>query len=152
MIQFRKELKARLLQLIPTWVGSDVRTFDDYLHDVERNQLPYITVHVRTAEKAAASEIGTDYDLRMWTIHIYYLDIHKEHELGDELRDKVLGTITKKLEENRRLDNLEVIDPDSHREYVYDSSISAVLFDESGQEEEYTFVSELYLNVYTACT
>lgn len=152
MIEFRSELRDKLIELLTSWVGSDVVTFDNYLHDVEHDQVPYVVVNVRTAERAAAAEIGNDYDLKMWTVHIYYLDIAEVHSEGEDKRNRVLGTIDKKLEENRRLNNLEVTTVDGHREYVYDSSISAVLFDESGQDEYYSFISELYLNVYTART
>lgn len=156
MIDFRTKLEDKISTLVTTWVGpssgitAPVVTFDDHLHDVELNQFPYVVINVRTAEKAEAGEIGNTYDLFMWTIHIYYLDLVATYSTGKTRRDHILSIIEKNLEKNRYLDHLQSTDPDGAREYVYDSSISAILFDSSGQEEYYSFVSELYLNVYTA--
>lgn len=156
MLNFRTHLQDNITTIVRAAVGSGtdptdyVRTFDSYLHDIDIIDNPFVVINVRTAEKASQSEIGNTYDLYMWTVHIYYIDITDTYASGDNRRNLILSKIEKTLEENRRLGNLEVIDTSGHREYVYDSSISAILFDQSGQEEYYTWVSELYLNVYTA--
>lgn len=162
MITFRTVLEDKLLAIAQAQVGVGtdstdfVRTFDNHIHDFNLdyapNPWPFVVVNVRTAEHAGGaqgSEIGTPYDLYEWTVHIYYIDIVKDYNTGDMRRDKILGKLVKALEENRRLDNLESVYSGT-REYVYDSTISAVVFDSSGQEEEYSFQSELYLTVYTA--
>lgn len=159
MIDFRTHLQNKILDLSKeiVGVGTDatnyVRTFDDHLHDFNLdftpNPWPFIVVNVRTAERSGDSEIGLAYDLYMWTVHIYYIDLVQTYSQGDQRRNFILSKLVKYLEENRRLENFEVM-VNGKREYVYDSTISAVLFDSSGQEEEYSFVSELYLQVYTA--
>lgn len=149
MIDFRTHLQNRCIQIATTSVATDVKTFDNHLHDVELTQMPFMVVNVRTAEKSGESEIGVNYDLYMWTVHFYYLDIAEVYNTGDQRRNTVMSKLEKSLEEDRRLGGLDVT-VNGKREYVFDSSISAALFDSSGQEEYYSFVSELYLNVYTA--
>lgn len=156
MIEFSTELETRVKDILVanTGVGTDpdnyVKTWDDHLHDETVDNMPYVVITTRTAEKAGESEIGSKYDLYTYTVHIYYLDIQTVYATGKLKRSNILSRMKKSLESNRRLNNLQSIDPDGVREYVYDANISAVLFDSSGQEEYYSFVSELYLNVYTA--
>lgn len=155
MIGFRTNLQDRIESILNTAVGpgSDpthtVISFDSYLHDVSLEDTPFVVVNVRTAEKAGESEIGAKYDLYMWTVHIYYIDMHSVYEEGETKRNNILSRIEKVLEEKRRLDNLTST-VGGATEYVYDSSISAILFDSSGHDQYYSFISELYLNVYTA--
>lgn len=157
MIEFATKLEERLNSiLVPiVGVGSDptfyVKTWDDHLHDEAVENMPFIVITTRTAEKSGESEIGSKYDLTMYTVHIYYLDIDASHSVGKKRRSNILSRVRKVLMEDRRLGNLLVTELATQTtEYVYDTTISAVLFDESGQEEYYTFISELYLNVYTA--
>lgn len=158
MIDFRKVLQDKCMELAQTAVGpgSDpvnyVKTFDKRLHDIEVDETPFLVVNVRTAEKAAPGEIGNGgYDLFMWTVHFYYLAVEVEDwQEGSDRRDIIFGKLEKALEENKNLNNLQSTSTDGKREYVYDSSITAGLFDDSGEEEYYSFVSELYFNVYTA--
>lgn len=157
MLEFSEKLETHVKSLLTTWVGpgSDtiyfVKYFDDHLHDVEETQLPFVVVTLRTAEASGRSEqeIGVPYDLGEYTIHIYYLDTTADYAAGKKRRSFIMSKIEKLLEENRRLQNFEVA-VDNSREYVWDSRISSVLFDYSGQEEYHSFVSELYLSVDTA--
>lgn len=157
MIEFRTALQNQMLTLIQGWVGASsgftppVITFDNHLHDVPIEALPFVVVNVRTTD--LEDEEIAPYDTYRWLVHVYYLDIKPDYNTGDIARNKILGEIVKRLEENKRIGNLEQVDvPTGKREYVWDSKITSALFDSSGQEEYYTFVSELYLDVYTSKT
>lgn len=155
MIDFAEQLEDRVRAIVTTAVGNVadapdyVKTFSDHLYDVEIQNLPFVVVTTRSNE-LEDQEVGTQFDNRLWTVHIYYLDITTTYEEGKNRRSKLLSKIERALNTDRRLGNLEVVDGLGYREYVFDSKISSVLFDASGQEEYYSFVSELYLNVYTA--
>lgn len=159
MIDFSEKLEEYLQQKVIDWVGSGstltnpVVTVDDHLHgfnEVDPDPFPFVVVSVRQAESQAESEIGVSYDLWSWTVHFYYIDSRSDYITGKSMRKTVIGTLIKQLEKDRRIGGFDSVDDDGAREYVYDSKIDAVLFDVSGQEEYYTFVSELYLNLYTA--
>lgn len=160
MIEFREKLQKDLQDKLITWTGENsgltdyVKTFDDHLHGFDTEEtpdpFPFIVVNVRSAESKQEGEIGVTYDLWSWLVHIYYIDSRDDYREGDNARNTIMGTIVKKLEEDRRLGGFFTKDTDGHKEYVFDSKIDAVLFDVSGSEEYFTFVSELYLNVFTA--
>lgn len=154
MIDFRQTLQQKCTEIAQAAVGpasalpQKVVYFDNHLHDVEVTQMPYLVVNVRTSQPSS-SEIGQSYSVGSWTVHFYYLDIAKTYNDGEAKRDKIMGALEKALEENRLLGNCRSTALDGHSEYVYDSRITAVLFDSSGQEEYYSFISELYLDVDT---
>ena len=158
MIEFRTALEDRLMSIITTTVGTGtdpthfVRTVDNHIHDFNLtftpNPWPFMVVAIRSVEQSGQSEVGVPYDLYMWTVHLYYISLDANFNTGDEKRNFILGKLVKKLEEDRFLGGLSSTSG-GKRERVYDSTISAVLFDFAGQEEEYSFQSELYLNVYT---
>lgn len=157
MVLFRKTLQEYLEAKCQEWVGADVKTFDDHLHafdlEVDPEPFPFVVVNVRLNEKEEPGEMGTDHDLRTWTVHIYYIDANlPDYAEGQDRRDKVLGTLERELEKDRRLGGLSYTDDKGIREYVFDSDVKLISFDSSGQEEYYTFVSELHMLVYTAKT
>lgn len=157
MIDFHKELKKHLVDsFLPSLVGVDTdltepaKSFSDHLYAQDLDSLPFVVVNIRSSSAdQTEGEIGNPYDLTTYETHIYYLDMCDDYVEGDDRRDTILGRLEKKLKLNRKLGNFEVTDADS-REYVYDSQISSITFDYSGQEGDYSFVSELYLTVYTA--
>jgi hypothetical protein len=154
MISFRKHLRDRLVELLTTWVGPatalpHANLIDDHLYDVERTSLPFVVATVRRIEPAEAPEIGTGYTVDEWEAIIYYLDIQDRWADGDDIMNNIVSVIAKELQLDRRLGNLEVVDPAGNREYVFNTRINTVLFDTSGQEGEYSFVSEIHLTVQT---
>lgn len=163
MIEFSERLEERIREVVDAVAGSStpapyIKSYGDHAADVPYDQMPHMMVIVRTDEKESSGEIGNEgYDLWRWTVHLYYLDIETSddpnaYKTAKQRRSNIMSRVTKGLERNKRLNNLEVIDSDGAREYVYDSEISAVLFDSSGQPGDYSFVTELYLNVFTAKT
>lgn len=157
MIKFRTVLQDKLKdELLPAWVGptagleASAKTFDKRLYTVDYALLPFVVVNVRRGIKHEdEEEIGNPHGLYEYEVHIYYVDHDTDYDLGDARRDLLVGQLEKMIERNVRLGNCEAIDTDS-REYVFDTDISSVTFDSSGQEEDYTFVTELYLRVFTA--
>lgn len=157
MIDFSLELEQRVSDLIFAAVGPaadapNVITFDDHLHDVDRSQLPFIVVTTRSAEEGAVQEIGSNWGPKTYTVHVYYLDIADTYAEGKLRRANILSRVRKALEPQFNLGNMESVDDDGTREYVFDSGITTILFDSSGQDQYYSFVSELYLEVQTATT
>lgn len=155
MIEFRTDLENKLTDLISGWVGPSstltekVKTFSDHIDDVSYENFPYVVINVRTMENSD-SEIGNQYDLTVWEVHIYYMDISTTYTPGKERRNLITGVIAKNLQKDRFLGQLEATDGAGTTMYVYDSKITSAIFDSSGQEEDYSFVTELYLQVYTA--
>lgn len=155
MIEFRQELQNKLLELCETWTDKDadstnyVATYDNHLHDVPMEETPFLVVNVRRQTKETEGEIGEKHGLSIWEVHIYYISLEEDYNVGDKKRDNILSRIEKELEEDRRLGNFTVTGQ-SVTEKVYDNSITDILFDSSGQEQYYSFVSEMYLNVYTS--
>lgn len=157
MIEFRDALTAKLLDVAQSVTGQDsgatnpVVSFDDHLYSKDISELPFIVVNVRSwDEPEDGVEIGNPHGLKIWTVHIYYLDMTETWNEGAARRNVNVAALKKALDRNKRLDGLETIDDDGTREYVYDSKFTSATFDTSGQEGEYSFVTELYLNVYTA--
>lgn len=152
MIEFRTHLQKRVMDIAKDILTTEVKTYDDHLHDLDDlAHFPFLVVNVRTAEKSGDSEIGTGgVQLWNWTVHIYYLDINADYKTADERRNNILSRLELEFEKNKKLNHLDVSVEGIGREYVWNTSISAVLFDYSGQEEYHSFVSELYLNVETA--
>lgn len=156
MIEFKEALEAKLATKLPLWVGIAVdptngaKTFDDHVHDLEKNQFPFIVYSARQATNANSGEIGNDFDLYEWTVHFYVLDHADQWTTGKLRRDWITGKLWKELEKDRRLGNLEARDLDGAREYVFDLKVDDVIFDTSGQQGYYTFVTELYATVFTA--
>lgn len=154
---FRKALQDKVLSICQLAVGDPsatnyVRTFDKYLHDLPTQNFPYVVANVRQAQRTGSGEMGTYNDMYEWAVHIYYLDIETtegNYSVAEARRDEIVQKIVTAFEGNPRLDNLtDIATP--MRYVVYDSNWESVLFDSSGQEGYYTFVSELYLSVDTA--
>lgn len=155
MIEFRTQLQKKISELIQGWTGAasglarPVKTFSDHIDDVPYDQFPYVVVNVRSFD-TEDGEIGTTHALKTWEVHIYYMDVTQDYVQGDETRNSIMGLISKNIEDNPRLGNLVVTDTNGGQEYIYDSKITSGLFDSSGQEEDYSFVTELYINIFTA--
>jgi hypothetical protein len=152
---FRKELQERVLSILSAAVGPSssavykVKTFEKKLIDYPLDQMPMCVVTVRSKNKGE-TEIGTYQELWNWEVHIYLLGIAEDYDTGELQRDEIVSKIDATLTLNPRLSNLAVtINEGANRESVFDSNFSAVLFDSSGQDGYYTFVSELYLQVDT---
>lgn len=147
---FRRGLQQKILTLLQDTLTTRIRTYDVKLIDMPVEDFPYLVVNVRQKEQDNPGEIGTLKELWQWTVHIYYLDISETYVDAEERRDKVVDDIETVLEQNFNLGTFSVtITPQGNTERVYDSNFSSVLFDSSGQEDYYTFVSELYLTVDT---
>lgn len=156
LIEFRSALRDRVQEIATATVGPGtdptdyIKTFDSYLHDVKIEALPYMVITVRTAELNESGEMGGDFDLYRWTLHIYYLDTNPDYPTGDDRRNVIMGKLEKALELDRFLGNLRHVDDAGNEEYVIDSRITTILFDSSGENNYHSFVSELYLEVDTA--
>lgn len=155
MAEFRNVLRDRLLTLTRTWVGptaGPVITFDDHLYSLPIEQLPFLVVNVRNYEKIIESNsLGARPD-KSWEVHVYYLDMDPVWATGDTRRDNVIGILEQKFDRDFTLGKLEATLSSGEREYVYDTEITSATFDSSGQDGEYSFVTELYLKVYTSTT
>jgi len=165
MIEFRNTLQERVMTVAQSAVGASasppvqqpVKTFDEKLRDVEFNQLPFLVVNVRSAEKQLPGEIGNNYQKYTWTVHIYYLDTDQTPGAigASDRRDTILARVEKRLEENKFLcdpvtnEALKTTDTDGHVEVVYDSSIQYIAFDESGQDGFQSYTAEMIFEVYT---
>lgn len=150
---FETELEKKVQDLAKTYIGSDIGVFDDHLRALDLDlgeKFPFLVTTVRTSENQDQSEIGNDYDLWTWTVHIYYVDSQEDYATAKARRSKVMGTLKKNFEKNHNLNAFRVTGTDGHSEYIYDSKVEAVLFDYSGMEEYHTFVSEMYITFYTA--
>jgi hypothetical protein len=131
-------------------LSSFAKTFDSHLYNQEISQLPFIVVNVRSAERQnSEDEIGDPHGLFIYEVHIYYLDMDESWDFGDTRRNYIVGNIEKRQERDVRFGGFQSVDEDC-REYVYDSEMTSVTFDSSGQEGDYSFVTELYLRVFTA--
>lgn len=162
MIEFSDQLEERLTDLCKTAVGEGtdatnfVKTFDNYLHDIEISDYPYIALSVRTGnENPGLGELTTQRDIWTWYVHIYYMDVQEESTYADgkKKRSNIMSRVEKQIIQDRRLGNLEVTDDESgYREYVWDTHITNVLFDYTGQEDYHVFVSEMYVEVHSGKT
>lgn len=161
IIEFRNALRDKMLEFTREWVGEasgvahPALTIDDHLYSQDYSLLPFIAVNVRQWTKMRDSEeMGNPVsDLKEWDVQIYYLDVTKDGQTwmdADAVRNELIGILEKNIKQNRYLDNLQTTDADGHREYVFNTEISSASFDSSGQEGEYSFVTVLYLTVYTA--
>lgn len=146
---FRSLLQATCMGIAQTTVSDTVKTFDKYLHDIALDQFPYIATTVRQAERHGPGEIGTTNQMYDWTVHLYYLDTTTTYDVGEARRDDVVNRLVSAFEKSPRLNNLADVSSPVHFT-VYNSYWEAILFDSSGQDGYYTFVSELYLTVETA--
>lgn len=163
LVEFSTELEEHITNVVKETVGEGtdpdnwVRSFDDHLHDFDLaytpNPWPFVVVAVRDMELSGRSEpeIGTDhaYNLHTWTAHIYYIDVVQDYATGKRKRDNIMGRISRIFERDPRIMNFEVSD-ELGREYVWDSRITNLVRDQSGQETEYAFVCEMYVSIDTA--
>lgn len=163
LVEFGTELEDHIRGLLEDEVGTGsdpddfVRTFDDHLRDVDiaftPNPWPFVVVTTRGMELSGRSEpeIGTTHahNLHQWEVHIYYIDVAQNYAAGKAKRTKLAGKITSLIERNPTLSNFESSDS-TGREYVWDTTVSNVVLDASGEEETYTFVTEIYLTIDTA--
>lgn len=154
MIEFRKNLRERLVAKVTEYVGPatpepNVKLIDQYLHAVETYQLPFVVTYVRQIQNESEGEIGTPFTQDIWEVHIYYLDKNADRIAGEDKMDNIIGDLVKKIKKDRYLGHLNAVDTEGNETYVYDTKVTSVLFDSSGQEGDYSFVSEVYLNVYT---
>lgn len=152
----RKSIQDKILTLLQNALDINsnadykVRTFSRRLTDLPIAELPNIVVTVRQKSQSGPGEFGTVKELWAWEVQIYYLDISDDYDQGEMRRDKVTDDIETVLEKAYRLDGLSVtINNLGNTETVFDSNFSSVLFDSSGQDGYYTFVSELYFTVNT---
>lgn len=134
-------------------VGTDptnfVKLFDDHLHDVEITLMPFVVVTARSAEQGVERSIGQHFMPRDYIVHIYYLDLSETFPEGKARRNLIVEKMASELEQNYRLDNFSLTDPAGNTEHVWDTDLTNILLDYSGQDEYYSFVSELYLTVHT---
>lgn len=148
---FRKALQDQVISICTAAVGTGtdatdfVNTFDSFLHDLPQEDFPYIVVNCRQADQVSPGEMGTSSELFQWNIHIYYLDIDLEYHAGEVKRDNIIDRLITAFELNPRLSGLS-----KNNRTVYDSNFTSILFDSSGQDGYYSFISELYLSVDTS--
>lgn len=143
----RKALQTEILSIAQTALSTTIKTYDKKLVDQPLENYPYLVVNVRSKDQHPG-EIGTLKELWAWEVQIYYLDIVDDYDTGEERRDDIVDKLETALELNYRLNSLTVtLNTAGNTERVYDSNFSSILFDSSGQEEYYTFVSELHLTV-----
>lgn len=160
-IDFKNALEARLLELAVAAVGSTsglnpyVQTFDDHLDDIPITSMPFVVAFATTDELEAA-EVAP-YGSHKWSAMMYYLDTTQPGETwatGKARRDLIVGTLHDIFEANKFLADstgpLSVISSSGVKEYVWLSQVDRVTFDGSGQEQYYTFVSEMYFSIHTA--
>lgn len=160
MIDFTDKLNDYLITLATSWVGpgtdadanKTVKMLDDHLHDVEIANTPYLAVIVRSFEQESAGEIGVDHDLYTYDIHMYYLAMTSNYNIGKTARSTIMSKLVKRLEMDKRLANFQVTDTQGGREYVYDLNVTAGNFDYTGQDQYHSFTCELYITIYTART
>lgn len=158
-MSFRRTLEDYALNKCRTTCGTDVVTYDRKLQDLEPQYLPLLVATVRTEEEDGAGELGTKHDLFAWTIHIYYFDIeigvdapgeNLVFDRGDERRNGIMQKLKGAFMSDFNFGALSVNDTDAgYRESVYDVLKPTTIFDASGQEGYYSFVSEMYLTVRT---
>ena len=155
-ISMRRTLQNACLKIINDAVGPSasgvpyrINTTDVHLKDRPIEDMPHVVVFVRQKD-LQGKEMGTVRELWSWQIHIYYLDIIEDYTEGEKRRDKISDIIEVALSDNFRLNNaINTIDDTGNTERVYDSDFSTVVYDSSGQDGYYTFVTEFYLRVDT---
>lgn len=154
-MEFRQALRDQVLLKMNEWIGPTaspayLKYTDNHLHDVDSaTQMPYGIAYVRQVDMKTRAEIGTGYSLDSWLIQIYILDFDTVWVTGDNRMSDMVGRLRKRLQQNPKLGNFSLTDTEGQREYIYDSEVTSVTFDTSGQDGEYTFVSELFLTVQT---
>lgn len=158
-LSFRKDLEDHILEKVTEWVGVGthptkyVKTFDNHLHDfdldVNPEPWPFMVVSVRSTTFQETTAVGTTNEVRAWSVHIYYIAIENNYNEGALKRDEIMSRLHEELQHNRDFGRFSSNEEAGHNEYVWNSEVTDVLFDSSGQEEYYSFVSELYLTVYT---
>ena len=153
----RKALQDACLKVINDAVGPGaknvpyrIKTSDVHLKDRPIEDMPHVVAFVRQKDMQG-KEMGSIRELWQWQIHIYYLDIVEDYTTGEERRDKISDLIEVALSDNFTLNHaLAELDPGGKAvERVYNSDFSSVLFDSSGQQDYFTFVTEFYLTVFT---
>lgn len=155
-ISMRRTLQNAVLKIINDTVGPSatnvpyrIKTTDVHLKDRPIEDMPHVVVFVRQKE-LDGKEMGSIRELWSWQIHIYYLDISEDYTEGEKRRDKISDLIEVALSDRFNLDNaVNTLDTTGNTERVYDSDFSSVLYDSSGQEGYFTFVTEFYLRVDT---
>lgn len=153
------QLEQRITDIITrvAGVGTDpdyyIKTFDFHLRDFEVTDAPFCVVTVRSAVQSAwPSALGQDIGPRDWTVHIYLLDVIGTFEEGKSRRNAIIDRIWGEVSKNWNLDAFEIVSSHGKREYVVLSEPTNLLLDYSGQDEYYSFVSELYMTVHTDTT
>lgn len=153
----RKALQDACIKVINDAVGPSatnvpyrIKTTDVHLKDRPIEDMPHVVVFCRQ-KQLEGKEMGSIRELWQWQLHIYYLDIVEDYTVGEERRDKISDLIEVALSDNFTLSNaLSELDPEGKAtERVYNSDFSSVLFDSSGQQDYFTFVTEFYLTVFT---
>lgn len=159
LLDVATELEARITDILTRAAGPGtdpddyIVYFDDHLHDVEIESMPYAVVTVRSADIANnETAFSQPVSPRTWTVHIYLLQITETFAEGKRKRNAILERVYGELEQNWNLDNFEVVGAHGQREYVFMTEVTNLLLDYSGQDEYYSFVSELYLTVHTDTT
>ena len=165
MQEFGDKFEEYMLEWLPTLVGEGtdptnyVVTFDDHLHgfDVEdpTEPFPFVVATMRSTTTQNQGEIGEAHDLRTWEMHIYYIDITDDYKAGKAKRSNIMSTIQMYIETNMTFGGFRVtstLEDHNATEYVYDTTVSTIMYDYSGQEDYHTFTSEMYLTIYTAKT
>lgn len=155
-LSMRQALQVACLDIINDAVGPPatgvpykIKTTATHLADRPIEDMPHVVCFVRQKD-LGSKEMGTIRELWSWQIQIYYLDIVEDYSVGELRRDKITDLMEVALSDNFRLNNaLALIDLQNKSERVYDSDFSSVIYDSSGQDGYYTFVSELYLRVDT---
>lgn len=151
----RKTLQQAAISVMNTAVGPTsaatfkVKTFETKLRDFDPAELPMVVTFVRQKDMQL-KEIGQLQELWQWQLQFYFIDLDADWTTGEERRDYITDQIESALSKSFTLNNaVQTINVAGNVERVYDSNFTSVLFDSSGQDGYYTFVSELYLSVDT---
>lgn len=154
-MSMRKTLQQAAINVMNTAVGPTsaaafkVKTFEIKLRDFDPAELPMVVTFVRQKDMQL-KEIGQLQELWQWQLQFYFIDLDADWPTGEERRDYITDQIESALSKSFTLNNaVQTINVAGNVERVYDSNFTSVLFDSSGQDGYYTFVSELYLSVDT---
>lgn len=151
---FRKVLQDGVTDMCNTAVASQISTVGKYIPEgnLDLSDFPCLVVSVRQKGEAGPMEYGTLHELWDWTIHIYYLNITEEWDAGEELRDQTMHDLETYFESNPKLMNISgtMAATPVVTEYVFDSKIDTILYDQGGQDQYFTFSGQLYLTAHTA--
>lgn len=151
---FRYALMDHLIGIIEEELGAKIKKVTKYiptgLQPLE--DFPCIMVAI-TNKSWEMSEIGPGRDEIHYKVSIYYLDVitDENFETGEDRRDEIMHQLEKRLEIDFNLGGFRhQATVDETMEIMYDAQLENTLFEVSGQEDYYTFVSEIMYTVKTA--